>query len=242
MRNVLALVWILSIYGCQPVFAQKEGEAVRAHFKQAFTGATSLISDEVNYDSSKVIIGYPDYYITQDISHVAIAQREGRVFVNPDVNALPDGDYTFILTSAGDLEFGLISHDLEIGVKHFQLAEGRALFAAGEFTKHEGRHRLSIKSGTFSRHLKSKPGYSEPETMKKLEKAFEKLWGLKMKMEFETLYADPEEIELAVLERFCVYPEFLKFHEKTLCLSYLKRLEEAAQLEACGRIVLPTHN
>ena len=220
MRVVLAVLSILSLYGCQPVYAQVQGEAVRAYFKQAFGGAVSLTTDEVNYASKKVILGHPDYHIIQDISYVAIAAREQRLFVNPDVHQLPDGNYTFVLTSTGDIEFGLIFNDLEVGVKHFQIANGRAVYAAGEFTKHEGKTRLSIRSGTFSRHLKYKPGYSERETIRKLEKAFLKLWDLDMRMEYRTLYADPEEIEFAEIERYCIHPEFFMLHEKTICSKF----------------------
>jgi hypothetical protein len=224
MRYVLAVLTLL-IYGCDPVFAAS-GADVRNYFLKAFAGAVSMASDETNYESSKVIVGFPKYYITQDISQVAVAEREGRVFVNPDIFALPDGDYTFILTEEGDLEFGLIENDIEIGVKHFQLAKGRALFAAGEFTKHDGKMRLSIKSGTFSRHLKRMAGYSESKTMHRIEKAFRKLWGVEIEMEFETLYADPEEIEIGILLKYCLHPEFFRFHESTIC-AYYKNLIEA---------------
>lgn len=225
MRCFLCLS-VLLIYGCQPVFAAT-GDEVRAYFSRVFDGAVSLASDETNYDSSKEIIGYPDYSITQDISQVAIAEREGRVFVNPDANALPDGAFTFIVTNTGDIEFGLIENDIEIGVKHFQLAKGRALFVAGEFTKFVGSTRLSIKSGTFSRWLKNMNGYSEPETMAKMEKAFRDLWGLDMKMEIETLYSDPEQIEIGVLFNYCRHPEFYEFHKHSICREYVKGIAES---------------
>lgn len=66
MRVVLAVLSILSLYGCQPVYAQVQGEAVRAYFKQAFGDAVSLTTDEVNYASKKVNLGHPDYHIIQE--------------------------------------------------------------------------------------------------------------------------------------------------------------------------------
>ncbi len=218
MRYALGL-WILLIYGCDPVFAAR-GEDVRAYFQEAFSGAPSLTTWETGYASSKEIRGYPEYELNQDISHIEIARREGRIFVNPDVNEVPDGAYTYILSASGDFELGLIENDIEIGVKHFQMADGRALFSAGEYTKYGERRRLSIKSGTFSRHLLSQPGYSQEKTMKRMEKAFRRLWGVDVTMELETLYADPEIIELGILLKYCAHREFFRLHERTICKHY----------------------
>lgn len=196
-------------------------------------GAVSYASDEKQYDSSKIIIGYDgvaydneDFFITQDISQYEIAKREGRILVNPDLRKIPDGVYTVIVTEDGDYELGKIEDDVEIGVKHFQQAQGRALYHAGEVSKYDGVYRGSIMSGTFSKKLKKEDGYSEPETMRKMEKAYRDLWNVDLKMELVTLYDDPEEISLKVLVKFCQYPEFFKYHTQTICAEF-KSLKEA---------------
>lgn len=73
-----------------------------------------------------------------------------RIYEDHDPMTLPNGVYTWIVTSEGVTSFGHPIDAWEIGTRHAHLAHGRTVVAAGEARKSNTELKLSILSGTFS--------------------------------------------------------------------------------------------
>ena len=70
---------------------------------------------------------------------------------------LPSGYFTWVVTADNQFTFGLMQNTLEWGTKHIALANGRAVYAAGELTVTASPTTIqwNLNSGTYNGQLNS---------------------------------------------------------------------------------------
>ncbi|HEX4924384.1 MAG TPA: hypothetical protein VFV50_09865, partial [Bdellovibrionales bacterium] len=94
-------------------------------------------------------------YFFQNLGLRRIAEQEGRIFTNKTIAELPRGKkYTGVILDNGEVVYGQADNAMELGVKHFQLANGRGVVSAFELEiPLEGAARFNVQSGTYSKYL-----------------------------------------------------------------------------------------
>ncbi len=83
------------------------------------------------------------------------ARSRGKLYEGVLPSSLPRGkSYTYVILEDGSMVFGEVENGLEFGVKHFHLANGRRVKAAGELRiAADGSYEVNLLSGTFSKPL-----------------------------------------------------------------------------------------
>lgn len=195
-----------------------------------WASAPSYVSPRKKVESLVEIEEMPKAELIHHFDYFEIAEREGRVFHNPQKGALGNGVYTYVVFSDGSWVFGQDANGLEIGSKHFQIAQGRAVVAAGEY--HAGR--FSLQSGGFSRDLLKIAGYSEMKTAERVRQLFLDRLGLDLEYSEQTLFDKPEAVSISLLKPYCANETFRHLHRKTICAGWPENAC-AARLEEEGR-------
>lgn len=104
------------------------------------------------------------YNFQSSLSNGEIAKNEGKIFEGVAPSSLKPGKYTYVITADGEESYGLIEDGLEYGVKHFNLARGRAVLIAGEMEVRSSGGPEDVKektvdynilSGSFSKSIQA---------------------------------------------------------------------------------------
>ena len=156
---------------------------------------------------------FPDAELIHSVAYAQFAQDEGRIKTRLDPKDLEEGTFTFVLLTDGTWIFGRDENGLEIGVKHFQLAQGSHVVAAGEYS----RDKFSLMSGSFSRDLLKNRNYDEAKTARHVAKMFQDEYGKKVKFVDHTLINKPKTVSVAALRRYCADEHFRVLHSETIC-------------------------
>jgi hypothetical protein len=113
-----------------------------------FAGQTGMSFDSPSLIKSVKIAG------TRLTINYNLQQRDNnkiREFPSGSAVQLAVGQYTFIVLEDGTLVTGQVTDSLELGVKHFHLANGRRVVTAGELNIwNNGNAQFNVTSGTFS--------------------------------------------------------------------------------------------
>ena len=181
--------------------------------RSEWDGAPSYVSDMEEIESLVEINEMLDAELIHHIDHIKVAESGGRIFRSPKLAELPPGSYTFVFFSDGSTTFGQDAHRIEVGTKHFQLAQGRPVVAAGEYR--DGQ--FSLMSGGFSRKLLKLDGYSERATAEKVSAIFSKSLGRPVQFSKTPLWEEPEFIPLAIVRVYCAEPSFRRRHKESIC-------------------------
>jgi predicted Ser/Thr protein kinase len=97
-----------------------------------------------------------------------IAESAGIIFENVPGKKIPPGQYTFVILEDGTVVLGKISNDLEFGVKHFHLANGRPVQVAGEVViDNAGNYIFNLQSGTYTNPIKGRKNLQYINELKK---------------------------------------------------------------------------
>ena len=79
------------------------------------------------------------------------AEEAGFIFENVPPTNLPPGEYTYVILEDGSMVFGKVTNNVEFGVKHLHLANGRSVKVAGEIAiDGTGKYVYNLRSGTFT--------------------------------------------------------------------------------------------
>jgi hypothetical protein len=153
-----------------PEFATLRPFEVKAMFK-GMPGKVSEMEASMGRVELTMAEARPMYVQNMELREIAI--REGRIFRNISPQDLPRGkSFTFVVTDAGDVIYGQADSVLELGTKHFQLANGAKVVAAGE-VKTGTEVTYNLMSGTFMKELMRE----NPEVVPKLKENLERIFG-----------------------------------------------------------------
>jgi hypothetical protein len=97
-------------------------------------------------------INLPTLEITYLSEGLNFAEKEHRIFRDISPNDLPrDHSYNFVIFASGEVSFSMIANVWEYGSKHLQLAQGKPVLAAGEFSIDQaGQYQFNILSGSIA--------------------------------------------------------------------------------------------
>ncbi len=103
------------------------------------------------------------------------ARSRGKLYEKVLPSSLPRGkSYTYVVLEDGTMVFGEVENGLEFGVKHFHLANGRKVKAAGELQiAADGSYEANLLSGTFSKPLVDFYGIPERDLEARVLSVFE---------------------------------------------------------------------
>ncbi len=173
-------------------------------------------------------------YKPGSIDDLNYANENGIIYSDINPASLPIGIYTFVFNQRGHFRLGKVEDRLEHGAKHFILANGDRIVAAGEMRveeisdteRNKKRRQLTynIFSGTFSPHLINKylDNNGRPAAEKKLQRAVVSLFNILDSSALfvrNQLIAELPSPSFEKMEQLCVREEFCRFNSQ-ICEFY----------------------
>ena len=175
-----------------------------------FNQMPTYLNPMESIESLVSIAGKADPQLTHHKSYNEIAAKEGRIFENPDLRLLPPGTFPFVILEDNTVLFGLDDTGLEIGVKHFQLAQGRKVKVAGEFDS--STDQFNVESGSYMRKLRTMNGYSQDRAIQILARLFSEMRGTNVDYTTAILIKKPKSITSQNLKKYCWQKKFAELH------------------------------
>jgi hypothetical protein len=142
-------------------------EEIQAIVMKTFSKEKSLGFSQKHKPANVTINGKPAlfYFSVTESRNYGLLNRQ--LFEDVHPNALPPGVYSFVITSEGHVVFGQVANHFEYGAKHFTLANGRSVVAAGEMRIEGGQPtEYNLLSGTYTYRLTHEPAVTTITEMK----------------------------------------------------------------------------
>jgi|GEM_PF-4484018 len=114
----------------------------------------------------------------------------------PVAKPLPDGYYTYTVLDDQSISIGRVHDQLENGVKHVNVANGRKVNVAGELRIVNGEIDFNIESGSFSRHIAGAIPNGDEVLEQRAQDALTYFLGRKPRTQRGTFFSDLPPVDL----------------------------------------------
>ncbi len=192
------------------------GSITNAEVKNRFKGVKGIVV-ETEYTRNAVGVTMapgtrPLFYQSREMRQIAV--QEGRIYEGVSLADLPKNEtYTYVVLEDGTRVYGRSDSTIELGTKHYQLADGRKVVAAGEVYTGINGVEYNLLSGSFM----SDVAIKEPETFLRIQREMEYIFS---KEAPGAQYADINLIKAAngnasrqYFRKYCDHPLFAKENE-----------------------------
>lgn len=172
-------------------------------------------------ESNRPVLGH-DYPLIHHVKDFKLAQKQGRIFINPNLAELPAGQYLFILNENNDWIFGRDIDRYEIGVKHFVMAQQGGVRAAGEWTA----GLFNLESGTYSREIEKLDPTYHSQMIAFIRPVFARMGDPNVAYTKDKIVHKASKETIKDLLEYCADKHFRKVHWDTICRDYVKPCED----------------